>query len=312
MVKSTELKHNSFWVAVDWGSTNLRYWLISKDTGKTILNGKKKFGVRFVSNGNFEEILYNLIVDFLPQNGKIDILCCGMVGSKQGWQEITYAHSPRSPKLAENVERITTDDPRLNVMIIPGLMQRNTPDIMRGEETQILGFLCQNPDFEGVICFTGTHSKWVKISDGEITFFKTFMTGEMFEILSKHSLLKFSVSSGIIDIEEARNAAIDILTHPHKFSSHLFGLRANDLLNNASPTHIKSRLSGYIIGLEIAGSKNFWIGNEVVIVGIDPITQIYQAVLEEQGIDLNTYLSDELSLSGLKATYVNLLDLGGN
>ena len=311
-MKSTEPNHSPFWVAIDWGSTNLRYWVISKATNQIIETDLKQQGIKLILGGNFETVLSQFLSTHLSRKEVTQVLCCGMIGSKQGWYETEYVRSPCSPQLSKNLVQAVTKDTRLDVWIIPGIMQEESPDIMRGEETQILGFLSSFPDFEGVICLTGTHTKWVKISGGEVIFFETFMTGEMFDLLSNHSMLKFSISSEKIDINESQSAALEIFTSPYKFSANLFKLRANDLLNGASPAIIRSRLSGYTIGLEIAGSKKFWLGNEVVLVGNNTVTAIYKAVLEEQGIKPKVCLSDELSLNGLKATYKKFFIGGEN
>ena len=131
----------------------------------------KQQGIKFILEGTFEDIILEILVSHVFEQEVIDILCCGMIGSKQGWQEIDYVQSPCNPQLAKNVVKVTTKNPRLNVRIIPGLMQSQIPDIMRGEETQILGFFNKNPDFKGAIYFTGTHAKWIKIGGGEVIFF---------------------------------------------------------------------------------------------------------------------------------------------
>ena len=308
MVKSTEQNNKPYWIGIDWGTTNLRYWVISKETGDIVGAEEKQQGIKSIVEGAFEDVILEMLVSYDFKQEVIDILCCGMIGSKQGWREIDYVQSPCSPQLAKNVVKVSTKDPRLNVRIIPGLKQSQIPDIMRGEETQILGFLNKNPDFEGVMCFTGTHTKWVKIGGGEVIFFETFMTGEMFDVLSNHSIIKFSASSGQINMNEAKEAALEIFDKPHKFSSHLFKLRANNLLNHSPATETRSRLSGYTIGLEIAGSRHFWLGNNVIIVGTHPVAEIYSEVLKKQGVKSRIFLSNELSLNGLKVTYQSLLN----
>ena len=308
MAKSTAQQFKPFWVGIDWGTTNLRYWVISKDTGDIIETGQKCQGIKVVLEKKFEDIVLEILASNMPKQEVTDILCCGMIGSKQGWQEVEYVQSPCSPQLAKNVVKVETKDSRLRVQIIPGIKQSKIPDMMRGEETQILGFLNSYPNFEGIICFTGTHTKWVKIGEGEVIFFETFMTGEIYDILLNHSMIKFSALVGKIGINESKNAALEIFNKPYKFSSHIFKLRADDLLNGVSGNQIKSRLSGYIIGLEIAGSKNFWLGSDVVIVGNPPVTEIYNEVLKELGIKSRIFFPNELALSGLKSTYRRLLN----
>ncbi len=303
MVKSTGREKESLWIAADWGSTHLNYWIVSCVTGKIVAKGQKKQGKKFFENENFEIILSKNLTSHICEQEVTDVLCCGMIGSKQGWVETPYVQVPCSPLLNKNSLKVLSKDKRLNVRIIPGLKQIENPDVMRGEETQILGYLSLNPDFEGTICFTGTHTKWVDILSGNVISFETFMTGEMFDLLVNNSMLKSSVSSEKLDLNECRNAALEIFSSPQKFSSNLFKLRSKSLLNGLSPKTVRSRLSGYVIGLELSGSKNFWLGHDVVVVGTKPVTSIYEKVLKDLGIKTKTFLSGELSFKGLQTIY---------
>jgi 2-dehydro-3-deoxygalactonokinase len=100
--------------------------------------------------------------------------------------------SPASPR--PDARSGATKDPRLRVSILPGLKQAVPPDVMRGEETQIAGFLAAAPGFDGVLCLPGTHAKWVQISAEEVVSFRTFMTGELFDLLSTQSVLRHSIA----------------------------------------------------------------------------------------------------------------------
>ena len=133
-----------------------------------------------------------------------------MIGSKQGWIEASYQKTPCN---LNNIKFISPSvrDNRFSIKIFSGISQSNGPDVMRGEETQIAGFLYDNPNFNGSICLPGTHSKWVKIKNGNIINFKTFMTGELFEIISKNSVLIHSVTSNKILKNELLKAVNEIL-----------------------------------------------------------------------------------------------------
>ena len=128
------------------------------------------------------------IEPWLDNKYKIEVLASGMIGSKQGWIEVPYKKTPCN---LNNIKFIfpSVRDNRFSIKIFSGISQSNNPDVMRGEETQIAGFLYDDPNFNGSICLPGTHSKWVQIENGNIVNFKTFMTGELFEIISKKSFL---------------------------------------------------------------------------------------------------------------------------
>ena len=183
------------WIAIDWGTSFFRAYLIENDQVSDSIHTKD--GMKFLEKASFEKTLIKLIEPWLENNYKIEVLASGMVGSKQGWVEAPYQSTPCN---LHNVNFISPSvkDKRFSLKIFSGISQNNKPDVMRGEETQIAGFLHDNPNFNGSICLPGTHSKWVQIENGHIINFKTFMTGELFEIISKNSVLIHSVTSNKI------------------------------------------------------------------------------------------------------------------
>ncbi len=284
----------------------MRYWIINRDDGKLINEKSIPLGIKFINHKNFENILVNEFQDYLLENLTIDILCCGMIGSKQGWKDSGYFSVPFTPEFYKKLVFVKTKNKKLNIYIVPGLKQSNPPDVMRGEETQSLGIIKKYNNFDGVICFTGTHSKWVQIVGNEIISFETFLTGELFQIISEHSILKQSISTKKIDINLAKEYALIAFSDPHKFSKNLFELRAKNLIDNLNSSEILSCLSGLIIGLEIAGSRKYWLGNEVILVGSSPMVDIYKLILNKQNIATSIQDSKDISLIGLKDIYKNL------
>ena len=288
-------------IAADWGTSNLRVWGIDHQ-GKvvnTITNGK---GMSSLMPSEFEPYLIGLIENWLPEekNAKCPIIICGMAGAKTGWKEAAYLKAPCPPINEEKIIQVETEDQRISVSIIPGIMQKSPPDVMRGEETQIAGYLSKNPDFDGIICLPGTHTKWVHISAGEIVSFKTFMTGEIFLSLSEHSILKSSVQSDDLDLTSFLEAFEDTYSNPALLSSKLFGLRAADLLENTSTKLLKSKLSGYLIGSELAGAKSYWLGQNIVMIGNDDLGILYQKALKKLGLNANIENAQNVTLYGLQ------------
>ena len=169
------------WIAVDWGTTHLRAWAIRN--GDPVAEATSDSGMGQLNRTDFEPALLDLIEPWLGQD-RMTIVACGMVGSRQGWAEAPYAKVPVQPA-SDRLIRPETRDQRLSVHILPGLRQDDPADVMRGEETQIAGYLAGNPGFDGVVCLPGTHTKWVQVSAGEVVSFRTFMTGELFSLLSK-------------------------------------------------------------------------------------------------------------------------------
>ena len=288
-------------IAADWGTSNLRVWGMNHQGNviNRITNGK---GMSSLMPSEFEPYLMGLIGNWLPKegNGKCPIIICGMAGAKTGWKEAAYLKAPCPPVNKEKIIQIETEDQRISVRIVPGIMQKSPPDVMRGEETQIAGYLSKKPDFDGIICLPGTHTKWVHISAGEIVSFKTFMTGEIFLSLSESSILKSSVQSNDFDPTSFLEAFEDTYSNPALLSSKLFGLRAADLLENTSTKFLKSKLSGYLIGSELAGAKSYWLGQNIVMIGNDDLCVLYEKALKKLGLNATIENTQNVTLNGLK------------
>ena len=288
-------------IAADWGTSNLRIWGIDHrgQVIDTINNGK---GMSSLIPSEFEPYLISLIESWLPKEGnaKCPIIICGMAGAKTGWKEAAYLKAPCPPINKEKIIQVKTDDQRISVSIVPGIMQKSPPDVMRGEETQIAGYLSKNPDFDGIICLPGTHTKWAHISANEIVSFKTFMTGEIFLSLSERSILKTSVQSNDFDSTSFLEAFEDTYSNPASLSSKLFGLRAADLLENTSTKFLKSKLSGYLIGCELAGAKSYWLGQNIIMIGNNDLCILYQKALKKLGINTTIESTQNVTLNGLK------------
>jgi len=194
-------------------------------------------------------------------------------------------------------------DARIAVHILPGIKQASPADVMRGEETQIAGFIAQNPDFFGTVCLPGTHTKWVQISAGEIVSFRTFMTGEMFALLGKQSVLRHSVIGDGWSDAAFLDAVNDAMGSPQQVASRLFGIRAAGLLDGLGQAEAKAQLSGLLIGMELAGARGYWLGQDLALIG-DPILNMhYSDALERQGVICRSVSGDEMTLAGLKAAH---------
>jgi 2-dehydro-3-deoxygalactonokinase len=150
------------------------------------------------------------------------------------------------------------------------------------------------PGFDGIVCLPGTHSKWAHISAGEVVSFQTFLTGEMFALLAGHSV----GASGWDDAAFAE-AVADAITSPARVSARLFGLRAEALLADLAPETARARLSGLLIGAELAAARPYWLGQRVVIVAADGIAHAYAAALAAQGVQAELLPADQMTLAGL-------------
>ena len=293
---------NVEWIAVDWGTSKLRVWVMNAQ-GDVIDHLTSDQGMGILTRDGFEPALLSLIDGYLSTDRITPVICCGMVGARQGWVEAPYSAVPCSPAGYDQAVLVGPTDPRISVYILPGLSQQSPADVMRGEETQIAGYLAQSPNFDGVICLPGTHTKWAHISAAEVVSFKTYMTGEMFSLLCSASVLRHSVGGDDWD-DDAFLAALDqIYSRPQSLAADLFSLRANDLLSSVNAGQSRAALSGMLIGMELAAARPYWLGQAVVLIGAPNMVDLYRKALAHLGAMVLPDTANDVTLHGLQAAY---------
>lgn len=291
------------WIAVDWGTSNLRAWAM-RGTAPVADAGSDK-GMGSLEPDDFEPALLDLIEPWLGM-ARMPVIACGMVGARQGWIEAPYAEVPCPPVGASPVKPVVTDS-RIDVTILPGLSQTSPADVMRGEETQIAGYLAVVPDFDGILCLPGTHTKWVQISAGEVVSFRTYMTGELFALMSEQSVLRHSMDDAW-DEDAFLSAIREGMADPQALAGRFFALRAEGLVSTTSPGAAKARLSGLLIGSELAAAKPYWLGQRVALLGAGRLASLYAKALEAEGALPETADVTRATLAGLTAAYQKLKD----
>ena len=294
------------WIAADWGTTNLRTWAMSSHG--QIIDGKQSAdGMATIANGdgNFEAALIKLLEPWLSDQ-PLPVIACGMVGAKQGWQEVPYAKAPCSPTTP--LTPVQTQSDRIDVYIHAGVCQDQPADVMRGEETQISGLLAEHPDFEGLVCLPGTHSKWVVIRDGILQSFRTFLTGEMFSLLSQKSILRLTTSGDGRDDIAFHKGVMKSFEHPEQLLSNIFSLRAEFLLHDLDPVSAHSELSGLIIGHELSGALGGLDNPEsIALISAGGHSRNYKIAMETLGRSVKEYSATDLTMSGLRISRESLL-----
>ncbi|TYC75726.1 2-dehydro-3-deoxygalactonokinase [Stappia sp. BW2] len=290
------------WIAADWGTTNLRIWALD-ETGGILAHRSSDKGMGRLEKQDYEPALIELVADLLKEDVATPVIVCGMAGSRQGWAEAPYMATPCAPPSIRNATRVEAADPRLDVRILPGIKQLTPPDVMRGEETQIAGFLADNPGYTGTLCLPGTHTKWVALKDGRIERFRTFMTGETFALLFSHSVLRHGLSSDDLDNAAFAAAAEHSFHAPEMLTADLFGVRAAGLVADLAPAQASGRLSGLLIGVELAAvSRDFDLGNTALL-GSDKIVGAYRAALTQVGYASRQLDAQTITLKGLTLAY---------
>lgn len=288
------------WIAVDWGTTNLRAWAMAGDTAAASVTSPK--GMASLAQEEFEPALIEAVETWLDPQRLMPVVACGMVGARQGWVEAPYAPLPSPPLDAGAMRRVETRDRRINVTVVHGLSQEAPPDVMRGEETQLAGLLALEPGFDGIVCLPGTHSKWVELRAGRVERFRTFMTGELFGLLAGQSVLRHAVGTERAPAGLAFEAALDaIAADPAGFSTHLFSVRAGAILAGTPPADARSRLSGLLIGMEIEAMQHLRSAGEVVLIGQGDLSALYARALRHRGGGARTVDATRCTLAGLAA-----------
>ncbi|QFS84892.1 2-keto-3-deoxy-galactonokinase (plasmid) [Roseivivax sp. THAF40] len=291
------------WIGLDWGTTNLRAFAIDTD-GQVAAELSSGNGMGRLAPNEFEPALLDLIEPWLTARGRdgmdpVPIFACGMVGARQGWCEVPYREVPCPAVSADGATRIPTNDKRIAMHILPGLCRRAPADVMRGEETQAAGFLLENPDYTGAICLPGTHSKWIAVENGKLSTFTTYMTGELFDLLSRHSILRHSVKSDGWDEGAFERAVEEAITNPQRAVESLFGLRAGSVLDHEPPETCRARLSGLLIGQELGLASRYWSDKPVALIGSPSVVPHYAQALASRDVVVETVDTRSATLAGL-------------
>lgn len=287
-------------IAVDWGTSRLRAWLVDSH-GSVLDEAASEEGIGRLDGGH--ERVFEALVSRWPA---VPALLAGMIGSRQGWREAPYVPCPAtSADIAAKVIRFETGAGR-SVAIVPGLVVgTGDGDVIRGEETQIVGLADTEPSFAGTLIMPGTHSKWVSIDRGTIAGFQTFMTGELFELLSHKSFLRHSVAESGADLSaspEFTRAVERTTAEALPFLAGLFPVRARQLLGRVQPEDNLAYLSGLVIGGEIAAARatgRLGGGAAVRIVGSKSLARAYTRALSVAGYASEPLDGSALAIAGL-------------
>jgi 2-dehydro-3-deoxygalactonokinase len=273
-------------LACDWGTTNLRAWTLDRD-GAVVAQRDFPLGVSKLAPGEAERRFKTKVRPALAAE-RLPAILCGMIGSNIGWQVVPYADCPAGlSDLAKNLTNVADD-----VRIVPGLRCEGlagSPDVMRGEETQVLGVAPLLRD-GGIACLPGTHSKWVRVSGGRIVGFTTHMTGEAFAALRGHTILGRMMRDGPAD-GAPFEAGLARSAEPGGLLHHLFGVRALGLANRLEEADAPAYLSGILIGHEVRAalartsnlSAHATTGTVVQVIGTPELTALYARAIAACG-----------------------------
>lgn len=278
-------------VAVDWGTTNRRCFHVAAD-GSVIAYTSDDRGVLSVSDFPAE------VAALRREAGDAPLLLCGMVGSNRGWIDVPYADAPAGiDAIVAGIVR-----PQPGIAIVPGVVQRDElrPDIMRGEEVQILGALALGLVGDGLVCHPGTHTKWIEIENRCMMRLRTVMTGDLLAALKAKSIL-----SDLLAHEPAADAVfldgVDQTLEGGDLTAELFGARARVVTGQMSAADAASRISGLLIGSDLRAGLGRGRADVVPLIGARPLCERFALALERAGRESVVIDGEKAFVAGARA-----------
>lgn len=282
-------------IAVDWGTTNRRAYLIEAD-GRQADEMEDDQGILSVAAGQFHQE----VQEIRARLGDRPLLMGGMIGSNRGWVEAPYVACPAGlSDLAAHLRWIEGG----RAAIVPGVSYSDgrRADVLRGEEVQILGAVAAGMiGCDASVCHPGTHNKWIVVEDGRIASFRTIMTGELFSLLREHSILS-DLLQGEVEPDDQFAAGIDHGLGNDDLVAELFAVRARVLLNAAEPGAAASYASGLLIGSDVRVGLRSMKDGEIVVMGRPELTALYAFAVERAGRPARVIDGEQAFVAGTRA-----------
>ncbi|WP_017930688.1 2-dehydro-3-deoxygalactonokinase [Robiginitomaculum antarcticum] len=304
---------DTYIIAGMWGTTNLTLSLVNSVSG-AVKAEKVGPGISRLSGRSPEDVLFSIIDPWTSQHEVLTVQLSGMVGSTLGWVDVPYLKCPLDIR---DVSASTLDFTKrgMPISIVPGLSCENPfghPDVMRGEETELLSWTASATDEQmknSVLCIPGTHAKWVQVKDARITSFFTSVVGEVYQVIAANGVLakphyQKSVKSSVAFFRAVK----DISAQPENLMNLLFTTRANTVVGRFTDADATDYLSGLLIGADVnAAIKCFGLDamkrNPVPLIGASYLTERYKQGLSHWGVSAETINAAEIGAKGLFSVF---------
>jgi 2-dehydro-3-deoxygalactonokinase len=279
-------------IGVDWGTSGMRAYLLDAD-GKIADRREGPHGILNVEGGDFAGTLASQVGGWL-QAARVPVLMSGMIGSRQGWHEAPYVDAPAGiGELAAAL--VTVPFAGADVRIVAGVKDSAgaMPDVVRGEEVQVLGAMARLGVDGGRFVLPGTHSKWVQAEAGRVAGFATYMTGDVYAAVRNHTILGRLMEEGDADADAFDRGVQDGAKAgaPGALLHRLFGVRTAGLFDRFTATDLPDYLSGLLIGAEI-GDRRETNGRPVHIIASDTLADRYRRAAEALGVTTHVVAAD--------------------
>ena len=301
MVDSLQCVHPPFVLALNWGKHEVVAYLLAEN-GAVLVQRSENIGSMYVQGQAIVQALHKLCGDWLAAYPTLPIIACGMIGSREGLQPTLHLTTPFNPQNLLN--RLVRIDELLHrpAAIVPGVCDNRVgslADVSRGMETCILGLLCSGAAQDGVYLLPGTHSVWVKLREGMVEAFRSYMTGELLVILSQHSVLGL-LSKTEHDYSQA--GLLRGLTGQHveasSLANKLFSVRALGLSGEIAAADLQGYLAGILIAEEIEDGRRWARAEHLNLIPSGCLSDLYATALSTLGQAYQT-CSDDCLIKGL-------------
>jgi 2-dehydro-3-deoxygalactonokinase len=288
----------------DWGTSVCRLYLCRFHQQElTVVARTQGPGIKHINDP--EARFFGLCQAWFEQYGSVPVFLIGTVGADIGWRQAPYVSCPTNK---ENMlsAAISFEARDIQFTILPGLSCLNRhklPDIMRGEETQLFGFLSQQTGKpkEQLICLPGTHTKWALLKDQRIESFVTSPVGELFEVLCNHSVLLGPTNNQLWCNDSFTNGLKVGMRETSNLLHTLFATRAYQIIDKQSNSQAAGYLSGLLVGADVkAAMQDFHLFSHVAVIGSDHISSLYVEALKHIDINTTQFSSEDATLLGLQ------------
>ncbi len=279
----TNMRDKAAWIGIDWSATPPQI-SIADISGSAlplpdlVLTGLDDLGAALAGQ--------------LPNELIPPVFCAGL----PLLPATTLRPVPAMPM--EGLLRLQSDDPQLALYAIPGLCQRQPADLSQGAETVIAGYLDTHPDFDGILCCVGARAHWAHISAREVVSFQSSRTPDLLGHLAQ--------DTGPVDQPAFLGAIDDIMARPQILATALSRIDAERALNSMQNAAAEGRLAGLLIGLELAATRPYWLGQRVVVLADGTLGEHYLAALQAQGADAALHGRQEALHAGFHLAWQRL------
>jgi 2-dehydro-3-deoxygalactonokinase len=270
-------------VGIDWGTSSLRAFLIGAD-GQVLDAVSSPDGIMQVSGKNFEAV-FDRLIGPLIDGRRLPVLASGMITSRNGWVEAPYVALPLGASGLANalVPHGIANGTRIHFITGASTEHAGRPDVMRGEETQIIGASALGLN-EGTFVMPGTHSKWVHVADGKIVDFSTYMTGEIFAALKVHTILGTLMEGDDFNEEAFEMGVAAGLNSKAGLLHDLFYVRTLPLMGKMPKSATADFMSAMLISTEVAAAtRQLNDVGTITIVGRNDLSDRYARALDAAG-----------------------------